>query len=86
MAFENNWNGTDRFAPFQGSAVQRQAIREENFSFVSHGVLFFSLHVLGGAAGARILVQLHGWLTTMPGSRNRCKSTVIVLQAGGYER
>ena len=53
MAFENHWNGTDRFAPFQGSAVQRQAIREENFSFVTHGVLFFSLHVLGGAAGAK---------------------------------
>ena len=52
LGFENNWNGTEKFAPFQGSVVQRQSIRKENFAFVTHGVLFFSLHWLGGASGA----------------------------------
>jgi len=48
LAFENNWDGTDKFRPFQGSVVQRQSIRRENFAFVTHGILFFSLHMLGG--------------------------------------
>ena len=53
LGFENNWYGTEKFAPFQGSVVQRQSIRKENFAFVTHGVLFFSLHWLGGASGAK---------------------------------
>lgn len=58
MAFENNWNGTENFAPFQGSAVQRQSNRKENFSFVAHGVLFFSLHWLGGAKDSRTAARM----------------------------
>lgn len=58
MAFENNWNGTERFAPFQGSTVQRQSIREENFSFVAHGILFFSLHWLGGGKDSRTAARM----------------------------
>ena len=46
LALESNWNQT--LKPFLSSVV-RQSIRQENFAFNTHGVLFIGVHVLGGA-------------------------------------